>query len=347
LIDYKKYEERLIRNILKQHEAVRAIYGEAINEITFTAAKYTYKGKVFDLNKYPALKIKVDTALKQMHGSIYSVSVNGIKESWDLGNEKNNVLIDQRLKGRSVTPKAKQILYDPNTSALKSFTNRRRDGLGLSDRVWKGLKPFNNELEHGLALGIGKGQSAKEMARELQKHLKNPDELFRKVRNAKGELELSQRAKNFHPGRGVYRSSYQNALRLTASETNIAYRTSDHERWKVSPTVSAIEVKLSDAHPTRDICDHLVGKYPKDYKHVGFHTRCLCYAIPILTSDADFDRQLDAIFNDEEPGNPMSVKKVPGNATKWMKANAEKLQGYKSLPYFIRDNPQYYGKYFD
>ena len=32
--------------------------------------------------------------------------------------------------------------------------------------------------------------------------------------------------------RGVYRSSYNNARRLAATETNIAYRTADHLRWQ-------------------------------------------------------------------------------------------------------------------
>ena len=54
-----------------------------------------------------------------------------------------------------------------------------------------------------------------------------------------------------HPGRGVYRSSYMNARRLAATETNIAYRTADHLRWQKMDFVVGIEIVLSDNHTIR------------------------------------------------------------------------------------------------
>lgn len=84
----------------------------------------------------------------------------------------------------------------------------------------------------GLDLGIRGGLSAREMARDLQKYLQHPDMLFRRVRDEHGLLHLSSRAADFHPGQGVYRSSYKNALRLAATETNIAYNTADYIRWQ-------------------------------------------------------------------------------------------------------------------
>ena len=66
------------------------------------------------------------------------------------------------------------------------------------------------------------------MSRDVCGYLRNPDKLFRRVRDKHGNLRLSKAAKAYHPGRGVYRSSYRNALRLTATENNMAYRTADH-----------------------------------------------------------------------------------------------------------------------
>lgn len=82
----------------------------------------------------------------------------------------------------------------------------------------------------GLDLGIGSGKAAPKLARELKQYLQNPDKLFRRIRDKHGMLQLSKRAAAYHPGRGVYRSSYKNARRLAATETNIAYRTADYER---------------------------------------------------------------------------------------------------------------------
>ena len=108
-----------------------------------------------------------------------------------------------------------------------------------------------------------------------------------RVRDKHGNLRLSKAAKAYHPGRGVYRSSYRNALRLTATENNMAYRTADHLRWQQQPFVVGIEIKLSNNHTCKgvigrfvDICDDRAGVYPKDFKFVGWHPHCRCYCVP-------------------------------------------------------------------
>ena len=103
----------------------------------------------------------------------------------------------------------------------------------------------------GLDLGIRSGKSAAAMTRDLRQYLQHPDKLFRRVRDEHGLLKLSQAAKDFHPGRGVYRSSYMNARRLAATETNIAYRTADHLRWQKMDFVVGIEIVLSNNHTIR------------------------------------------------------------------------------------------------
>ena len=104
--------------------------------------------------------------------------------------------------------------------------------MNLSERVWNLTEQFKEELEMGLDLGLRDGISAVEMSRTLRAYLRNPDALFRRVRDEHGVLHLSERAKAYHPGRGVYRSAYKNARRLTSTEVNITYRTADHLRMQ-------------------------------------------------------------------------------------------------------------------
>ena len=62
--------------------------------------------------------------------------------------------------------------------------------------------------------------------------------------------------KDYHPGQGVYRSSYKNALRLAATETNKAFRTADYERWQNMDFVTGIEVERSPTnHGPCPVCD--------------------------------------------------------------------------------------------
>ena len=128
---------------------------------------------------------------------------------------------------------------------IQVFESNSQQGLNLSNRVWRYAEQFKEEIEMGLDIGIRSGRSADALSRDLRQYLQQPDKLFRRVRDEHGQLQLSKRAKAYHPGQGVYRSSYKNARRLAATEANIAYRTSDHLRWQQLDFVVGIEIHLS------------------------------------------------------------------------------------------------------
>lgn len=192
----------------------------------------------------------------------------------------------------------------------------------------------------GLDLSISEGLSAQKMSRRLRRYLQEPNKLFRRVKDKHGSLKLSQRAAAYHPGRGVYRSSYKNALRLTATETNMAYRAADYERWQHLDFVVGFEVKLSSNHPEPDICDDLKGRYPKTFKFVGWHPFCRCHVEPILKTEKELEEDTQKILHDEETDTESvnEVKDVPSGFTKWIGDNIERVKTATSIPYFIRDN---------
>lgn len=150
--------------------------------------------------------------------------------------------------------------------------------------------------------------------------------------------------KDYHTGRGVYRSSYKNAMRLTRTETNMAYRTSEQERWQQLDFVVGYEVKCSANHPDYDICDVLKGRYPKTFTFRGWHPQCRCFCVPILSTQEEFLNQQQAILDgDENPpaGSVNEVTRLPKNFTDWVDENEERLEEAAdkgTLPYFITDN---------
>ena len=235
--------------------------------------------------------------------------------------------------------------FSTNSKALEAFTARKTAGLNLSDRVWKYTEQFKEEIEMGLDVGIRDGLSADKMSRQLRTFLKYPDKLFRRVRDEHGYLRLSNSAAAFHPGRGVYRSSYKNARRLAATESNIAYRTSDYLRWQDLDFVVGIEIHLSNNHtlngkPFKDICDQLKGRYPKTFKWTGWHPLCRCYATTVQKTDEEFMEDNRRILRGEEPltDSKNTVKEFPYNFNEWVRENQERIESAKSLPYFVRDN---------
>ena len=177
-----------------------------------------------------------------------------------------------------------------------------------------------------------------------------------------------------HPGRGVYRSSYMNARRLAATETNIAYRTADHLRWQKMDFVVGIEIVLSNNHTIRlqpgektsdlpgqmradgtpkanavrtltDICDTLAGRYPKDFKFTGWHPHCRCRAVTILKTEEEMARDTQRILDGRQPSadSAKAVTDTPEAFKNWMENNRDRIANGHSLPYFIRDNAKYTG----
>jgi len=220
-----------------------------------------------------------------------------------------------------------------NVAAMDAFINRKHNFRTLADRVWKTSNRFRDELEANLLVGISEGKSASDIAIDIQQYLKRPDDLFRRVRDPKGNLRLSNAAKLLQPGPGVYRSSYKNAFRVTRTEINRAYRNADYQRWKKEDFILGFDVKLSAQHPKQDICDELQGRYPKDFLFEGWHPQCFCHAEPVRMEKSDFIAKLNGEDIDVHP-----VSDLPGNFTKWVSENKRRIGRMRNKPYFITDN---------
>lgn len=349
-----KYDKQHNKNVEAVGRQIDRIYKEAVNEASLIGVSLDVDtDKPFTFDDYPQTKERINKMLRKLRDKTEVCIVNGINSEWTLANNKCDELANVVFgKNKSKLSQAEyRRYYSTNDDARKAFIVRKDYGLSLSDRVWRYSNEFKTEIEMGLDLGIRNGLSADEMSRELRQYLQHPNMLFRRVRDEHGILHLSQRAKQFHFGRGVYRSSYLNARRLAATETNIAYRTADHDRWKQMDFVVGIEVHLSGNHTCKgrdgkpheftDICDQLKGRYPKDFKFTGWHPHCRCYATTILKTPKEMRRDTQKILNGQ-PTDTESVNAVndtPQGFKDWMLDSQDRIKGAVSLPYFIIDNP--------
>ncbi len=337
-----EFEKEHLKNLRRLEREIRRIYENSIHAIIISFSQVTYDGKIFYLKDYPALLSRINAQIKKLHASIYTATVNGIEEGWDLSNKKNNILVDKRLAGKKPSGKAKQILYDPNLGALNKFIERKTNGLNLSDRVWDSLDGYKTEMETALGVGVSEGRSANEMATQLKKYLNEPDRLFRKVRQDDGTFKLSKAAKEYHPGQGVYKSSFMNAKRVAVTETNAAYRKADIERWRTMPFVKAYKINLSNNHPVYDICDELAGIYPLSFNWTAWHPNCRCYMTSVQISSDEYDAYEDSILNGTAPPTINKLQDVPKKFSDYVEKNAERINGWKSEPFWVRDNKAYY-----
>lgn len=339
------YDKKHKENLAKRARKVQQLYDAAIKRIVQAAAPSLFDAdtkKEFHFEDFPALKKEMEALMQDLGNSLQANIEDGDQESWTLSNTKNDAMVDSIIGKKKLPAKTVKAWKHPHLDALNAFIARKEAGMNLSRRVWNLTQQFKSEMELALELGMGEGKSAAALSRDVRKYLVEPNKLFRRVRDKSGALRLSKAAAAYHPGQGVYRSSYKNALRMTATENNIAYRTADHNRWQALPFVIGIEIHISNNHPTEDICDLFDGKrFPKDFKFTGWHPWCRCYAVSVLASQEEMDAYTTAIMNGEDVSNwkfTGQVEKMPKEFTKWMKDNQQRIASAKNMPYFIKDN---------
>lgn len=344
----QSYDAAHYRQTEQYTQAVNALFDRATTEIARAVAKGTYDpDKPFSFDDYPGVKSVMQGITKQLADRMITVIETGSKKQWLFACEKNDGFIASIMDTSKLSKARLKKMQDRNLEALQTFQGRKVEGMNLSQRVWKYVGQYKAQLESALDVGLGEGRSAAQLSRDVRENLKEPNRLFRRVRDKRGNLVLSKAAKAFHPGQGVYRSSYKNAMRLTRSEINMAYRESDFLRWQSLDFIVGYEIRRSNHEPLCDcdLCEKLVGRYPKTFKFKGWHPQCMCYAVPILMDEETFDENelgdLKAALHGTQYKKLEAknlVTDVPDGFKQWVKDHEEAQKKWASTPYFIKDN---------
>lgn len=334
-------------NVELAAKKVSQLYINAIKEISLIADRLKVDiSKPFEFDNHPEIKAQVDKLFSALNNNMKFIIEDACKSEWLNACLKNDALIEYITKSTKFTPDQIKGFQDRRIEALKGFQERKVNGLNLSDRVWKYTYQFKGDLELGLDIGLGEGKSAAELSRDLRNYLQEPQKLFRRVADKRGILRLSQNAKKYQPGAGVYCSSYKNAMRLTRTEVNMAYRNADFERYNDLDFVVGIEVRRSNHVFACPVCESLKGKYPKTFKFVGWHPQCRCHAVSILSTQDEFIKHQKELLEGKETElkSKNEISDVPANFKSWIKDNQERIDNAKSKPFFIKDNPIYLKK---
>ena len=320
----RKYHNTHNRNITQAEARIDGAFAEVVQGVTRIYQLYDFtlpEGGAFQFEQAtPAARKAADKVFANMRKRILETIQAGADAADKLSQQKAEKLT--RLYGT-----ATQLRREQTTA---------RSLQESSDAVWKQSEQLRAEMELALSVALKSGTSADDFSREIRSYLNEPNKLFRRVRDEFGNLVLSKAAAAYHPGRGVYRSSYKNARRLAATEINMAYRKADYDRWQKLDFVIGVRIALSREHPYYDMCDELAGDYPKDFVFVGWHPYCRCIATPILQNIEDFK-------NGVPPEKDLfKVDKIPDNFNKWVLNNEIRinraLSGQSTMPFFLRDN---------
>ena len=328
-------DKKHITRLLSQEKRVNLLFSQFVASIAPELRKWKYVNSNSVWIRNSAIENKINKRLQLLHDNLVSIIQEGQKEAWYSAIEKNDLIVEQYIKDMALSSVVKSGLFSRNLEALTALQKRVDDGLNLSQRIWKITEQTKGHVELFLESGVATGRSAEAIGRDFRQLLNNPDKRFRRVRDEKGKLVLSQPMKDYHPGRGNYRSSRMNALRVAVTETNMGFRMSDAERWAQMDFLLGYEVKRSaNAHPC-PICDSLKGKYPKNFIFPGWHPFCICYAVPIVMEHEDF---ADFLLHDTIPNNQV-ITDIPTRSRNWITGYMEKA---KSPPIFVKQNRSFF-----
>ncbi len=351
-------------------ERVRAMFAATVNRILELnkAMPVIPDGEMFSFDaQTEKLRVEVERCLRQLHSVATAAIQQGIRLEWETANVECDK-IAQSVVG-------KKVLENPefgawvkrNNSAMRAFIARSDAGMNLSQRVWQSTRQLRDEMEIAITVAVGDGTSAAQLSRNVRKYLNDPDLMFRRFRYKDpktGEWKRKWKKRVIDPttgkvtfidydkdsyrdqwtGRGYYKSAAQNAMRVARTETNIAYRRADNERWQQMDFVIGQRVQMSRNHPKKDICDKLAGDYPKDFVFDGWHAQCFCVVVPILI---DEDEYFEIMSHDnwrEELKRITDAQRItdyPDNFKSWVTDNANNIEAARQRgtePYFIRNN---------
>jgi hypothetical protein len=326
------YDKQHIQKILAQQSEVANIFNRFILSITPFLQQWANRSSDNVWLRNQVVEKCVDRELDKLQSLLLTNLTAFNIDAWKRSEMKNEDFISEYIKGMAIDSVRKQGMFATNKDALSQL-RKGGDvrGNNLSPMVWNLADQTKTQLEYYLQTGLSVGRSSSRISQDLRQILNEPDKRFRRVKDKEGKLVMSQPMKNYHPGQGIYRSSKMNALRLTATSTNMSYRTADYERWSKQDFILGIEIHRSanNRGPCK-ICDAMVGKYPKTFKFIGFHPFCICFATPITMEPDNF---ADFLLNDTVPQEQV-ITDIPKTAKDFVDENKNGVQS----AFWYKDN---------
>ena len=330
----KQYDRQHLKHLSAMDRRIDQLFDETLKRLASYGIflNKPLGDQPFSFSDYPEVQQIIDGIFEEFRKSVEVVITKGLE--WE-----DNL---SASKATDIASRYGVAVAQQRSQAVAGFAQRKVGGLDLSQRVWNITDTFHKEVETAMDIALRDGTPANSLATDLKQYLKHPDKLFRRVRDEHGQLQLSKKAKEFHPGAGVYRSSYKNARRLAVTETNMAYHKADNERWRKLDFVLGYEVQVSGTNPNIcPLCVELAGKYPKEFEFVGWHPHCRCHAVPIMEDIDSFQARQEALLRGERIPATGQVTEPPKNFTDHLKDNSDRIQRASkagTLPYFVRDN---------
>lgn len=333
-------DRKHILRLLEQQSEVKRIFDQFALDAGRELARFAPKvdpGRVLPVDVWLHNRVaeqRIEKLLVQLHDDLLVNFDAHTRAAWEEANKNVDAMLSDFIRGLPISETARRGMFARNAHAFRSFMQRKEAGMNLSERIWKATESAKENLAFFVASGVAEGRPAALISQDIRALLLEPDRRFHRIRNAAGQLVPSRPMRAYHPGAGVYRSSYMNALRVGATETNIAYHEADHERWQRLDFVLGVKVERSgtSAKPC-PVCDAMQGTYPKGFKFLPWHPFCICHATPVMLSGQEFT---DFLITGHVPDGRV-LRDMPQRALEYVESHPYYRNSYSyrhNVPFF-------------
>lgn len=234
-----------------------------------------------------ALQAKLDARAAQMSREVLAATHQGIWMASGAGSKGVADVTAHMVKDAIPAPAVARLFAGINERAtLAMLARTRRDGLKISDRVWRTSEAARNSVRRIIEDAVVRGQDARTTARQVQQYLQ-PGIWKAHKADVRKRLGISKDI------------SYQ-AMRLARTEMNNAFHEGMVAANQHSPGYRGIYWRLSHRHVVPDICTDMAtdmsngekGFYPKGSEPVRPHPNCWCVPVPAYEDPDQFAERL-------------------------------------------------------
>ena len=185
------------------------------------------------------------------------------------------------------------------------------DSLNLSQRIWRLDRDTQSGMNTILLNGISNGDSAWNIAQQLEQFLGANQDCPRWTRTrllgrTKSEIAAGDTTGLLRGDQCDGSGVAYNALRLARNEIQKAHALATDKVLMSQPWVEKEKIHLSAAHPETDICDETVGGgekgegiYDVGTIELPLHVNCLCYKTGVLMDQKEFTSRMNGWLNGE------------------------------------------------
>ena len=190
--EISNFDKQHINRMLLQEQQINALFQQLIRMVAPELRKWTDAGNKNSVwVRNAGVENRINRILNDFRIALEKFIKENQEKAWMSAIDKNDLIVEQFIKGMALSSIVKEGMFSRNLEALKALQNRIDDGM------------TKGHIELFLESGLSTGRSAEAIGRDFRQLLNDPNKRFRRIRDEEGKLVLSQPMIDYNHSRGV------------------------------------------------------------------------------------------------------------------------------------------------